>query len=136
MPSKKYKPEWAAEARELCEMEGYTDVELCEHFKISKPSYYRYKREYEEFREAVNSGKDIFDTQIIEASLRARASGMTLKDERDGRVTTKEIPPDTVACIFWLKNRNPDRWRDKQEILHDVHKVSVIDLTGEDANTD
>ena len=25
------------------------------------------------------------------------------------------IPPDTTAQIFWLKNRRPDKWRDKQK---------------------
>ena len=25
------------------------------------------------------------------------------------------LPPDTTAQIFWLKNRRPDRWRDKRE---------------------
>ena len=28
----------------------------------------------------------------------------------------KEIVPDTTAQIFWLKNRCPDRWRDKQDV--------------------
>ena len=32
---------------------------------------------------------------------------------------TKEIPPDTTAQIFWLKNRRPDKWRDKQELEQD-----------------
>lgn len=32
--------------------------------------------------------------------------------------TVKHIPPDTTAQIFWLKNRRPDRWRDKQQIEH------------------
>lgn len=27
--------------------------------------------------------------------------------------TTKMVPPDTTAQIFWLKNRRPDKWRDK-----------------------
>lgn len=31
---------------------------------------------------------------------------------------TKEVTPDTTAQIFWLKNRRPDKWRDKQEIGH------------------
>ena len=30
----------------------------------------------------------------------------------------KHIPPDVTAQIFWLKNRDPERWRDKQEIQH------------------
>lgn len=29
---------------------------------------------------------------------------------------TKDVSPDVTAQIFWLKNRRPDRWRDKQEI--------------------
>lgn len=28
----------------------------------------------------------------------------------------KEVVPDTVAQIFWLKNRRPDKWRDKQDV--------------------
>ena len=30
--------------------------------------------------------------------------------------TTKEVVPDTTAQIFWLKNRKPDMWRDKQNV--------------------
>lgn len=33
-------------------------------------------------------------------------------------VTLKEVPPDVTACIYWLGNRNPKRWRNKQEIQH------------------
>lgn len=28
----------------------------------------------------------------------------------------KEVEPDTTAQIFWLKNRRPDKWRDKQNV--------------------
>ena len=27
--------------------------------------------------------------------------------------TRKFVPPDTTACIYWTKNRDPERWRDK-----------------------
>lgn len=27
----------------------------------------------------------------------------------------KDVPPDTTAAIFWLKNRKPEEWRDKHE---------------------
>lgn len=33
---------------------------------------------------------------------------------------TEHYPPDTTACIFWLKNRQPRKWRDRQEIEHDI----------------
>jgi hypothetical protein len=28
----------------------------------------------------------------------------------------ERMPPDTTACIFWLKNRNPEEWRDKTQV--------------------
>ena len=30
----------------------------------------------------------------------------------------EHVPPDTVACIFWLKNRRREEWRDKHEVDH------------------
>ena len=32
--------------------------------------------------------------------------------------TVEHYPPDTTAMIFWLKNRQPDRWRDRAEVEH------------------
>ena len=43
------------------------------------------------------------------------------KSDKDGTKiiqTLKHIPADTTAQIFWLKNRRPDLWRDKQNIEH------------------
>lgn len=50
----------------------------------------------------------------------------------------KTALPDTTAQIFWLKNRRPDRWRDKpteqeengalqklDEMLEEVRKVAL-----------
>ena len=39
----------------------------------------------------------------------------------EGRITDKveyieHYPPDTTAAIFWLKNRQPAKWRDKKEV--------------------
>jgi hypothetical protein len=30
--------------------------------------------------------------------------------------TTKQVLPDVTAQIYWLKNRRPDKWRDKVEV--------------------
>lgn len=62
----------------------------------------------------------------MERSLFARATGYE-HDEVDLRVIDKAIvetpirkyyPPDTTAAIFWLKNRRPGEWRDKQDVEH------------------
>ena len=44
----------------------------------------------------------------------------------EGRITdSKEYiehyPPDTTAAIFWLKNRQPEKWRDKKEVDANVN---------------
>jgi hypothetical protein len=32
----------------------------------------------------------------------------------------RHVPPDVTACIFWLKNRRPDEWRDRQDQRHTI----------------
>ena len=47
-------------------------------------------------------------------------------------VITKEIEktvlPDTVAQIFWLKNRRPDKWRDKIESISSSENDKTISI--------
>lgn len=42
--------------------------------------------------------------------------------------TIKHVVPDTTAQIFWLKNRRPDKWRDKHEIVDNtaLEKLDAI----------
>ena len=43
-----------------------------------------------------------------------KKSGEVLEVTRR-RTVTKEVPPDVRALLFWLKNRAPERWRDRVE---------------------
>ena len=38
------------------------------------------------------------------------------------KVVTKEVQPDVTAQIFWLKNRKPDKWRDRPEQERDPNE--------------
>jgi hypothetical protein len=38
-------------------------------------------------------------------------------------IVRKYYPPDVTACIYWTKNRMPDRWRDVQR--HEVNAVGL-----------
>jgi DNA-binding XRE family transcriptional regulator len=55
------------------------------------------------------------------------------------KVVTKEIVPDTTAQIFWLKNRQPKRWRDKQEVDHtssgEKVQITYFELPNDGRNT-
>ena len=42
----------------------------------------------------------------------------------------KQVHPDVTAQIFWLKNRKPGQWRDKQEIEHSGGLENKLDLSG------
>lgn len=42
------------------------------------------------------------------------------------RKVTKHVPPETAAGIFWLKNRRPDKWRDKIEQLPEPEQNEIL----------
>ncbi|WAK79796.1 terminase small subunit [Flavonifractor phage Chenonceau] len=95
--------------------------------EISPSTLYEWKAKYPEISEALKKGKEIVDIQVENALLK-RALGYEYMEERveisekDGRKviqTTKTALPDTTALIFWLKNRRPDKWRDKPEVPGD-----------------
>ena len=48
------------------------------------------------------------------------------KEELKTGIDEVYIPGDTTAQIFWLKNRKPDQWRDKQEV-QDTTAIERLD---------
>lgn len=114
----------AEQAKKLCKL-GATDQDLAEFFGISTRTIIRWQAEHAAFCHALKVGKTEAD-QRVERSLYQRAVGYAHPDVHvsnyQGAVTltpiTKHYAPDTVACIFWLKNRQPELWRDKHEIEH------------------
>lgn len=101
--------------------DGLTDEQIANNMGISIASFYNYKNKYKEILEALKKGKEVADIEV-ENALFKRAVGYTTKImeqkvDRFGEVhdLIREIhfPPDTTAQIYWLKNRKPDKWRDK-----------------------
>jgi len=131
----KYDPERTpALAEKLCRQFGADDQALAEYFEVDVSTISRWKNEHPEFKEALRRGKDAFDTERVEAALLHRAIGYS-HPEDDIRVVNGEVvitptvrhyPPDTAAAIFWLKNRQRDRWRDKIEHDHGVQGDNPI----------
>ena len=120
----KFKEEFIPQAEKLCKL-GATDMEVADFFDVDVRTVYRWKGENEAFCQALKVGKDIADERV-ERSLYARANGYE-HEEVDIRVVggaivqtpiRKYYPPDTTACIFWLKNRKTAEWRDKVEQEH------------------
>lgn len=117
----KYKPEYAEQAMKLAKL-GAIDEEIADFFKIDRSTLVRWKRKHKDFCATLKRGKVFADTRVVE-SLYRRACGYSHPEVhvavyRGSVIKTeliKHYPPDTTSCIFWLKNRKPDEWRDKQE---------------------
>lgn len=100
--------------------DGLTDEQIAKNMGISVATLYNWKNTYLEILEALKKGKEVVDT-IVENALLKRALGyrydeVTIEDGIETKRVTKEVQPDTTAQIFWLKNRRPDKWRDKQNV--------------------
>ena len=106
--------------------DGLTDEQIAGNIGINTSTLYDWKNKFYEISKALKKGKEVVDIQVENALLK-RALGYDFqetrveKSDKDGTKiiqTLKHIPADTTAQIFWLKNRRPDLWRDKQNIEH------------------
>lgn len=117
----KYKPEFAQRVKMLC-ASGATLSDLATAFGVSVSTVKLWALEHKAFSAAQKVGKATAD-RLVEESLFRRAMGYET-DETDIRVVGTKLvktqirrhyQPDTTACIFWLKNRKPKEWRDRQQ---------------------
>lgn len=128
----KYKAEYASIAAAMCRL-GATDAQLADAFGVSVSTVNLWKVQHAEFSESIKVPKAEADERV-EQSLYRRALGYE-HDEVDIKVVGGEIvqtdirkyyPPDSTAMIFWLKNRKPSEWRDKQDVEHSGDLVVKI----------
>ncbi len=114
--------------------DGLTDEQIAHNMGIGTTTFYRWKNDYREIRESLKKGKEVVDIEVENALLK-RALGYKYVEVTKERVTelnphtgepesklvvtkevVKEVQPDVGAQIFWLKNRKPNMWRDKQQV--------------------
>lgn len=121
-----YRQEMVELGRNYCLL-GATDDDMARFFDVDVRSIHRWKLDHPEFAQALREGKEEADAKVARR-LYERATGYSHPEDKifnnEGEPlvvsTTKHYPPDPVACIFCLKNRQKARWRDKQEIDHGV----------------
>ncbi|WP_346704523.1 helix-turn-helix domain-containing protein [uncultured Agathobaculum sp.] len=109
--------------------DGLTDEQIAHNMGICRDTLIEWKKKFPDISDALKRGKEVLDIEVENALLK-RALGYDYTEERvevskeNGKKTVKttqtvkHVPPDTTAQIFWLKNRRPDRWRDKQQLEH------------------
>lgn len=136
----KYKKEFPRQAVKLCKLAA-TDREIADFFEISEATLNRWKLEHSEFCEALKTGKEQADNRVHE-SLYRRAVGYEHDEihisNYQGKITktpiVKHYAPDPTSCIFWLKNRRPDEWRDIKAMEHSgtIGHYDSDDMTDEE----
>lgn len=130
--------------------DGLTNEQISHNVGINPDTLYTWMKKYPEIDEVLKRGKEVIDRQVENALLK-RALGYSYEEvthepvynKETGKVelqpvkaVTKEVQPDTTAQIFWLKNRKPAEWRDKQQIEHsggmDLNHNPYADLSTEE----
>lgn len=99
--------------------DGLTDVQIAQKIGISEKTLYNWKkyavtkdgRQICPIAQALKDGKEVVDMAVENALLKSAIEG------------------NTTAMIFWLKNRRPDKWRDRQQDQADTKADDVEDLT-------
>ena len=114
--------------------DGLTDEQIAKNMGIAESTLYAWKGKYPEFSDSLKKGKEVVDIQVENALFKRAMGYKTVEVTEESRMigvdddkvpiyvmaeskrVYKEFPPDVTAQIFWLKNRKPKEWRDKQQI--------------------
>lgn len=114
--------------------DGLTDEQIAHNMGIKRQTLYEWMKRFPDISDALKKGKEVVDRQVENALLK-NALGFYYEEEtvtNKGDVVTvrKYEKPNTTAQIFWLKNRKPKQWRDKQELQHDGDMKISINVKG------
>lgn len=101
--------------------DGMSRSEIADKIGISVATFRRWEKRNVGISEAVKIGRELTDITVENAILKKALGFETeevktvIKANGDEEVTTvkKNVPPDVSAAAVWLKNRRPDKWRDK-----------------------
>jgi len=110
---------------------GLIDSEVALRMGIRESTLNNWKKKYPEFKKALNNGKAIVDREVenellkatkervvedSELIVRTDKNGKPIKGDSKIKKIKKTVFASVPACIFWLKNRQPDKWRDASHV--------------------
>ncbi len=117
-----FKESMVKQARDLILM-GYTHEKVAEFFEISIESIYLWKRMYLNFKQAMDTNRDEYDSKVVR-SLYENAIGYNYIEKKkevekteDGKTKTKvtrtkkHVPGNVGAIKVWLYNRRPGEFK-------------------------
>jgi len=113
--------------------QGKKDQEIASILGVSQETFSRYKHQQQILKDALDKGKDLAN-DLVERALFARATGYDYIDGGE----EKHAPPDINAIKFWLKNKKPSEWKERQDVSHEgklsLHAMIVKGLAQDDTD--
>lgn len=108
--------------------DGLIDAQIAKNMGIAYSTFKEWVNRFPALSAALKRGKAPVDIEVENALLK-RAKGYKYVEtvteiykDADGverrhiRNIEKEVPPDSTAIIYWLRNRKPQQWRDRRDI--------------------
>ena len=137
-----YKPEYIELAHNYCLL-GATNETLADFFGVTRRTIQNWIAIHPDFADAVRKGRVAADAKVVRA-LFERATGFSGKVTRTTRyrgekhtiTTTVSYPPNTQACVFWLRNRQSEYWQARAEAPPELEVIdddlaAMLDAAGE-----
>jgi hypothetical protein len=110
--------------------DGLTNEQIAQNMGVIPNTLYKWMNQFEDIREALKKGKEVADREVENALFKSAVGHYYEEDAVTNKGDVVRIrkyeKPNTTAQIFWLKNRKPLEWRDKQEI----EQNSRLEVTG------
>lgn len=106
---------------------GLTDEQISRKIGISRSTLNEWRKRFPDIANALKKGKEVVDNEaenaLLKRALGFRATETIRERDESGELVitkevTKDVPPDTTALIYWLKNRRPEKWRQNPQPEH------------------
>ena len=91
--------------------DGLTDLQISKNIGIAMSTFCDWKNKHPEFSEALKRSKEAADYEVENALFKKAKMG------------------DVTAMIFWLKNRQPRKWRDKVSFVDETQLAKLDEMT-------
>lgn len=126
--------------------EGLSDDQIAKNMGVARSTLFEWRKNSQLISDALKKGKEVTDYEV-ENSMHRSAMGYNTKvlkhykikkikyidgqrHEEEELVPVEEeihVPANVTAQIFWLKNRQPEKWKDRVDVA-EVQDYQIVEI--------